>query len=192
MMTASALDKLAPSTGNADLNGGPNSDNQAPSEISISFSEFLHGLNPLQHLPVLGSFYRAATGDRIPAPMQVLGAGIPGGPVGMMGAALGGMLMEIMTMNADTSRPAAPAGMTATGSDAGVQPVSPGELAPGAYTSLATSAPEWLGARSFAVRPGNGPDTAPDTLPSTGPDNGTVQYAAQEYQRAAWVERGLA
>lgn len=175
-------DQIAPSTGNSDLNGGPNSANQAPKVISISFAEFLHGLNPLHHVPILGTLYRAATGDKIPAPMQVLGAGIMGGPVGMLTAALGGMLQEILSMPADTSRPAAPAGMTATGSEQGVQPTSPGELPPGAYTTLATTVPEWLGTHVIG-KPGPGPDAAPT------PE--ALRFAAQEYQRAAWVEKGL-
>lgn len=177
------LDQLAPSTGNADLNGGPNSANQAPSSISITFSQFLHGLNPLHHVPILGTLYREATGEKIPAPMQVLGGGILGGPIGMLSAALGGMLHEIISMPADTSRPPAPAGMAATGSDQGVQPVSPGTLQPGAYTTLATTIPDWLGTRG-GTTPGNGPDTPPTPA--------MVQFAAQEYQRAVWVEKGIA
>lgn len=179
-VTTATLDQLAPSTGNADLRGGPNSANQMPQPMALSFSQFLHGLNPVQHLPVIGTIYRAVTGDTIPAPMQVAGAGIFGGPMGMMGAALFGMLREVMTMPADTSRPAAPAGMAATGSEQGMQPVSPGELAPGAYTSLATTQPEWLGTRNFGTSPA---DFANDA---------TRIAAAQEYQRAAWVEKGLA
>lgn len=176
----SSLDQLAPSTGNADLAGGPNSANQAPRALPVTFSEFLHGLNPLHHLPGVGIIYRAVTGETIPAPMQIAGAGILGGPIGMLGSAMFGMLQQILNMPADTSRPAAPAGMAATGSEQGMQPVSPGELAPGAYTSLATTQPEWLGTRSFGGTPTDTPDAA------------TRLAGASEYQRAAWLERGLA
>ena len=52
----------------------------------ISFHDVLSALNPIQYLPVLGTIYRAATGDQIPEPMRRIGSfivsGLLGGPVG--------------------------------------------------------------------------------------------------------------
>lgn len=58
----------------------------------ISFREILSCLNPLQYLPVVGTIYRAITGDEIPARVREIGSlavsGLTGGPVGL-GLALG-------------------------------------------------------------------------------------------------------
>lgn len=66
--------------------GGPPLDGDAfmPIMSSMSFDEFLRGLNPLHHIPVVGTIYRAATGETIPAPMRVLGGALFGGVPGMM------------------------------------------------------------------------------------------------------------
>jgi len=53
----------------------------------FSFHELLSELNPLQYLPVVGTIYRAVTGDTIPEPVRVTGSmivsGLTGGPLGM-------------------------------------------------------------------------------------------------------------
>jgi hypothetical protein len=123
---------------------GPVSPEAAPQPTAMSFGDVLSALNPLQHVPVVGRIYRAATGDDIPAPLKILGAGIFGGPLGIIGAAIGELAIEIIARGPDTSRPAAPAGMSATGSEASVQPVTPGTLGKDAYLTLATTQPDWL------------------------------------------------
>lgn len=56
----------------------------------IGFWEVLSGLNPLQHIPVVGTIYRAVTGDEIPETARNLGSlavsGIMGGPLGLVGS----------------------------------------------------------------------------------------------------------
>lgn len=124
---------------------GPLSPDAAwPQPIKMSFGQVLSALNPLQHIPVVGRIYRAETGDTIPAPLKILGAGIFGGPLGILGAAIGELFAEIIAMGPDTSRPPVPAGMPETGAEAGLQPVSPGQLAKGQYLTLATTQPDWL------------------------------------------------
>jgi hypothetical protein len=58
----------------------------------MSFGDVLSCLNPLQYLPVVGTIYRAVTGDTIPAPVREVGSlvvsGLTGGPVGV-GISLG-------------------------------------------------------------------------------------------------------
>jgi hypothetical protein len=53
----------------------------------FSFHDFLHAMNPLQYLPVVGTIYRAATGDVIPEPLRqggsLLVSGLLGGPIGV-------------------------------------------------------------------------------------------------------------
>ena len=77
----------------------------------------LKSLNPLHHVPVVGMIYRAATGESIPTPMRVLGAGIVGGPVGALGAAFMSLLEELIRMGPDLSRPSTPADAAHTGGD---------------------------------------------------------------------------
>jgi hypothetical protein len=66
----------------------------APIPGEISFGEFLAGLNPLHHLPVIGTIYREVTGERIAPVMQVLGGGLFGGPLGMLSSAVMAALDE--------------------------------------------------------------------------------------------------
>src|SRR4051812_34341686 len=92
--------------------------NSLPVRLDVSTADVLKGLNPLHHVPVLGTMYRLATGETIPMPMRVLGAGITGGGLGMIGAAFMGLIEELIRMGPDTSRPAAPSGLAQTGSEA--------------------------------------------------------------------------
>ena len=60
----------------------------APPEHHITFREVLSALNPLQYLPVVGTIYRAVTGDQIPDAVRRIGSlivsGLLGGPVGVV------------------------------------------------------------------------------------------------------------
>ncbi len=52
----------------------------------MSFHDILSALNPLQYLPVIGTIYRALTGDQIPEPIRRIGSLVvsflAGGPIG--------------------------------------------------------------------------------------------------------------
>jgi hypothetical protein len=54
----------------------------------FNFHEFLSDINPLQYLPVVGSIYRAVTGDVIPEALREGGSflvsGLLGGPIGLL------------------------------------------------------------------------------------------------------------
>lgn len=80
-----------PQTVTAPADGGPplGPDEVAPMPGEMTFDQFLAGLNPLHHLPVVGSIYRLATGTEIHPFMRVLGGGVLGGPVGMILGAIG-------------------------------------------------------------------------------------------------------
>ena len=59
----------------------------APVGRGGTFHELLSELNPLQYIPVVGTVYRALTGDVIPEAARVAGSlvvsGLAGGPVGV-------------------------------------------------------------------------------------------------------------
>jgi len=151
-----------------------------PQPIDVPFKDVLKALNPLHHVPVVGTIYRAVTGETIPAPLRILGAGIFGGPIGILGAALMSFAEALLTMAPDLSRPSAPAGMSATGSEAPMGAVTPGTMKPGEYTTLATTTPEFL--------------QSPTQFAGDGQQRGLAAYqeAGQEWRRSQALEKGLA
>ena len=58
---------------------------QAPKH-DFTFGDFLDIINPLQHLPVVGTLYRAVTGDKIKTPEKIVGDTLYGGPLGGLSA----------------------------------------------------------------------------------------------------------
>ncbi len=61
--------------------------NPAPAQHHSRFQTFLSELNPLQYIPVIGTIYRAITGDVIPEPVRDAGSmlvsGLIAGPIGV-------------------------------------------------------------------------------------------------------------
>jgi hypothetical protein len=49
----------------------------------LRFTDLLAAINPLQHLPIIGTIYRAITGDTIGNVARVVGDGLYGGPIGL-------------------------------------------------------------------------------------------------------------
>ena len=72
----------------------------APARRRSSFHELLSELNPLQYIPVIGTIYRAATGDTIPETAREVGSlvvsGLTSGPIGIA-ANLGLLAAERVT-----------------------------------------------------------------------------------------------
>jgi hypothetical protein len=66
----------------------------------FTFHDFLSAMNPLQYLPVVGTIYRAVTGDVIPEALRDLGSmlvsGLLGGPIGL-GINMGTLIGEKVT-----------------------------------------------------------------------------------------------
>lgn len=59
----------------------------------FTFGDLVDLVNPLQHIPVLGSYYRKWTGDGIAPAIRVAGGALFGGPLGA-GLAAVGMVVE--------------------------------------------------------------------------------------------------
>ena len=55
-------------------------------EDGFTFADLLDIINPLQHLPIIGSIYRALTGDEISPAARIAGGALFGGPLGLIGA----------------------------------------------------------------------------------------------------------
>jgi hypothetical protein len=50
----------------------------------FSFHDLIDTINPLQHLPIIGSIYRWITGDKIGAIPRIVGDTLFGGPIGLV------------------------------------------------------------------------------------------------------------
>jgi len=82
---------------------------------SFSFFDLLDIINPLQHIPIVGSIYRSITGDQINPAARAIGGFLYGGPVGLaagivngaMASATGRDLPETLVASLNTSKTAA-------------------------------------------------------------------------------------
>jgi hypothetical protein len=59
----------------------------AEREPLLSFGALIDAVNPLQHLPVVSTVYRAASGDAIGVPARLAGGFLFGGPLGLLASA---------------------------------------------------------------------------------------------------------
>ena len=64
---------------------GPNGSTQVATHGAAEYSvgDLVDIINPLQQLPIIGTVYRALTGDSIKPEMRVAGGALYGGPIGM-------------------------------------------------------------------------------------------------------------
>jgi len=60
----------------------------------FTFGDFLDIINPLQHIPIVSTIYRAVTGDKIDPGARLAGGGLFGGPIGLVASMISGMVEE--------------------------------------------------------------------------------------------------
>ncbi len=60
----------------------------------LNFDDFLDLINPLQHLPIISTFYRAVTGDEISIGSRVLGGALFGGIIGFVAAMVNAFIAD--------------------------------------------------------------------------------------------------
>jgi len=111
----------------------------------FSFRDFLSAINPLQYLPLVGTIYRAATGDVIPEPLRQAGSlvvgGLLGGPVGVL-TSIAVLLAEKIT-GIDPEKIAA----------AQFHPAAVAAVAPPAVAPTVTIGPASSASAGFAMTP---------------------------------------
>ncbi|HTY69433.1 MAG TPA: hypothetical protein VMH36_22450 [Alphaproteobacteria bacterium] len=126
---------------------------------SVSFSDVLSTLNPLQYIPIIGSVYRAITGDAAPQAAQVLGGALLGGPLGLIASAASAIVEQstgkdagqhviAMLLPQGDAPPATPQNQRyAADTSAASTPVAaaPADTAPAHRTADATPAPASAG-----------------------------------------------
>ncbi|MDE1901847.1 MAG: hypothetical protein KGI37_09420 [Alphaproteobacteria bacterium] len=186
-------------------------DSSPTTTTTMSFGDFLDMINPLQHIPVISSIYRAVTGDTINPVPRIAGDALYGGAMGVVSAGIGalaaigdealaandggksaaGTLIAAITGDdkATPSQPAAPVKLAAT------QPASPPSPAPAATAVAKTaSAPVAVAAATSTPAPspaGVAPTTAIIT-PTTPPDvlarTVASAYAAAQHKAGATTQ----
>lgn len=77
------------------LESGGSANVWADKDKGFTFEDFLDIINPLQHLPIVSTIYRAITGDEIGLAPRVIGGGIFGGPLGMLLAGVTAAFEEV-------------------------------------------------------------------------------------------------
>ncbi len=122
-----------------------------PDQQSLSFADLIDVINPLQHIPLVSSAYRAITGDEISAPAQVAGSTLFFGPIGgataianlaveeISGKSVGGHVVSLLTggtLETDDSDSIETADAEISG-----QPGSPGDFSVASLAPSATALP---------------------------------------------------
>jgi len=62
----------------------------------LTFRDLLDLINPLHHIPVIGTIYRRLTGDTIDPAMRIIGGGLLGGPIGAAASLAGAVVEHVM------------------------------------------------------------------------------------------------
>jgi hypothetical protein len=145
-------------------------------ESDLSFWDLLDVVNPLQHIPIVGSVYRAVTGDEIAAPARIAGGMLYGGVVGLVASVTslaveresgrdpGGHLLAMLGMEPGEAEGEAGTAVAALPQDAAGAASAEGATVPApAPVSVAQAAPATAaggtqavpspGARMFALPP---------------------------------------
>lgn len=131
----------------------------------LGFLDLLDVVNPLQHLPVVGTIYRALTGDTISDAARMAGGALYGGPFGVIGA-LANVVVEAESGKdiGDNALAWLGNGPEAGAGDAGralaaTQPATAAEPLNAApvTTAAALASPAALAAQAAAMQQGGGP-----------------------------------
>jgi hypothetical protein len=72
---------IAPTTVQAPAVPGP-AEKQTPEHSGLGFGDLLDVVNPLQHIPIIGTIYRHITGDTMCAAAEIAGGALYGGVIG--------------------------------------------------------------------------------------------------------------
>lgn len=104
----------------------------------FGFKDVLDIINPLQHIPVISSIYRAVTGDEIADAPRALGGAIYGGPVGLLAAVSNSVVKAETGADIGQTALAAFAGSKDTG---GATPTGPAQQLASAPVSSRTASP---------------------------------------------------
>lgn len=91
-MRGRALDPAA--GGNASSSRALSAKTGTTTAETPSFWDFLDVVNPLQHIPVINTLYRAVSGDQIGAVARTIGGALFGGPLGLVASVFDNMVEQ--------------------------------------------------------------------------------------------------
>lgn len=111
-------------------------------QVELTWDDALDIVNPLQHIPLISTLYRAATGDQISGAARIIGGSIYGGPVGFMAALVNSVAEEVSGRDLGATALAALRGDDAVGSTAPEVQVAGAGVAVGSDATDATSEPD--------------------------------------------------
>jgi len=154
----------------------------------FSFGDFLDIINPLQHLPIIGTAYRAITHDKIDTPEKIIGDTLYGGVVGLAssvadtlfekatGHNFGDTILALFTGHHDSKTTGVAAADSTTAQVATAAPVT---ASPAQTTQTATSSTK------PAIPTASTEETALSvSLSKSGADSDLAQRALFAYRRA--------
>jgi hypothetical protein len=170
MIEPSTTTAIAPATPNAPATASTTDSDTSHS--GFSFHDLLEIVNPLQHIPLVGTIYRAITGDKPNIFDKAAGDLLYGGPIGFIASLADTVYQKITGKDF---------GSTILGFFTGSGKT---ESTDAASTASGTQASRLSAATSGAF-PSASPSQSPWTgVASKGVDAATAQQAALAYQRA--------
>ncbi len=111
----------------------------------LRFHDVLSALNPLQYLPVVGTIYRAMTGDTIPEALRIGGSmlvsGLLGGPVGLITNIATTIAERVTGIDPERIAHTVLAGLGLAAADPAAVPATAPATAPAPAPVVATAAP---------------------------------------------------
>ena len=164
---------------------------------SFSFGDVLDLINPLQHLPVVGTLYRWITGDTIGAVPRMIGDALYGGPIGFVTGLVNAVVKQesgkdvgeqvIAMLGGDQSSPAAdPKTIAANGAQPAASPQATPVTATISGAGVASSVP--AAAAILGALPAPGQATAASAgspAPASPPDISAANLTARSGTRVA-------
>lgn len=111
----------------------------------LRFHDVLSALNPLQYLPVVGTIYRAMTGDTIPEALRIGGSmlvsGLLGGPIGLITNIATTIAERVTGIDPERIAHTVMAGLGLTAADPAAAPAAAPATAPVVATAAPVPAP---------------------------------------------------
>lgn len=116
--TAGTMPVYQPPVKAASFSSNPIETSEIKTDTSgFSFKDVLDVINPLQHLPIIGTVYREVSGDKISSTARVIGGALFGGPIGgglafadsivesKTGSTVGEKLFKLVSKNTEKESP---------------------------------------------------------------------------------------
>ena len=120
---------------------------------SFSFKDLLDIVNPLQHLPIIGSVYRYLTGDEPSGGARIVGDALYGGPIGFGVGVVSTLLTDSNGHDLGERALAAVFGPSSADETAVAKTATPSTVAPATVTQLPPRLPQSAATQLSATTP---------------------------------------